>query len=212
MSLVTKNTRPITTDDLLREILTGRLARETLLPLGVNNDGTIVTIHEPSKRRGRIVVPGKLHAYTITDLPTASGGFSISNFPATYDVSDRAARLLGTIANAGFNVNNFPAVFGSIFSLTNTSFAGDGSLIFPAAPQGFVLKTAVLNTAPGGSSRSLNLTPPVAGLFISAKSAAPGAGLVDMLDREVAIAGGATITVTNGLSVDRLHVTYLRVL
>jgi hypothetical protein len=58
---------------------------------------------------GSQAVTGSVSVSNFPGSQTVTGSVSVSNFPTTYDVSDRSARLLGSIANTGFNVNNFPA-------------------------------------------------------------------------------------------------------
>jgi hypothetical protein len=181
LSLATKNTRPIKIDDLLWEIHNGRLDIATYLPYGVNVDGTLITIREPSVlgkgRNRRTLTLGKLHHYTVTDVPSAAGGFNITNtfFPAV-----NSASLQTFVVPAGY------------------SFPGVGV---------YILKTAIAFTNGVAGSRILL----IAGGQTASKFVGPGVSGGDLLDREVGIPAGTFVSLANSQNGDSVNLTHVRV-
>lgn len=95
MSLSAKNTTPITADGLFNEIKLKHLDPSTLTGIGVNKDGTLVRIAEFPKKKVNKLQPPVEHFYTITDVPSAAGSFTISNTAFTTFTSHRAGVLTG---------------------------------------------------------------------------------------------------------------------
>ncbi len=156
MSSAGKNAKPITTDELLFEIIQRRLLPGTLVPIGVNANGTVVTIETPPLvKNRRIVKLGEVKAYTVTDLPVQAGSGSvdvtdrvgrllgvIASITAAVDVSDRAARQLGILASvtAAVDVSDRAArLLGVIASITAPVIVGSNT--------GFSSGTVAIGTA-----------------------------------------------------------------
>jgi hypothetical protein len=106
------------------------------------------------------------------------------------DVTDRAARLLGK-----------PASFAVGTSTVNA--AGNVSTLLGSAGQVWIIKTALITTAAGGSNRSLSSIGQPAG----SKTVAPSSTAGDLLDREVSVVGNGSILITNGAAGDTYYLT-----
>lgn len=188
MSLSTKNTTPITADGLFHELGLGHLDPTTLVGIGVNTDGTLITIREFPKKIRNKLVPGTIHHYTLTDVPSAAGSFTVLQGTKPWTTALPAGYVGQAVLAQGVS---------------------NGKLVFTVD---VIVKTFVITTSATAGARSLF----VASSFpASSKTAAPSATSIDLLDRELAIPKGKTLSVLNwdGLATgDLAYATWVQVI
>lgn len=134
------------------------------------------------------MLPGEQHAYTVIDLPTATGGFSISNFPSFFlSALYTGSSLLKLTGNQTFTFNSNGA---------------------------WIIKSAVIVTDSNVATRSLILTASGV-LFHPSTKTATASLTVDLLDREVVFSAAPgspqVLSIENNKAGDVLQVSFIQV-
>jgi hypothetical protein len=179
--------KPIDANTLARLYSEDKIALETQVGHGLKSDGSLVlSVRAVVKKkvRNKIVRSyGELFHYNVTDLVAASGSINALQGSTPWTSTAGISAVLG-------------------------SMNGNVSTTIGSAGQGFVLKIAGLSTGGAAGTRQVQIN----GLNISTKTlGASQGGFNDMLDREVAFAGGLALTVSGGAVQDTLIFSYVRI-